>query len=107
MSSISTLSSSNGVTLFLTSCEQTVSVLGILSATRTLNTGAPEGYVSSPVLFTLYTNECRSHTTNKCIIKFTDDTAILSLMKKDSDISEFHSELGVFLVHGTMTITCF
>lgn len=94
---------------FLTSRKQTISVLDILSANQTLNTGAPKGCVCSPVLFTLYTNECRSHTTNNCINKLTDDTAISSLMKKDSDISEFHSELGFFffLVHGTMTITCF
>ena len=47
-----------------------------MSTIRT-NTGAPQGCVISPVLFTLYTNDCVS-THDSCeIIKYADDTAIL------------------------------
>ena len=45
---------------FLTNRSQRVSVNGTLSETKTLNTGAPQGCVSSLVLFTLYTDAFRS-----------------------------------------------
>ncbi len=67
---------------FLTDHSQTVGVNGVLSAPQTLNTGAPQGSVSSPVLFTLYTNKCRSHNPNYHVIKISDDTAILSYWKR-------------------------
>lgn len=41
--------------------------------------GAPQGCVSSPVLFTLSTDTCRSFNPNNHVIKFWDDTAVLSL----------------------------
>ncbi len=67
--------------LFLTNRKQQFSVNGTLSESRTLSTGAPQGCVSSPILFTLYTDECRRCYSNNYIIKFSDDTAILGLLK--------------------------
>lgn len=61
---------------FLTNCSQQVSVNGTLSEIKTLSTGAPQGCVSSPVLFTLYTDECRRFYLRNHIIKFSGDTAI-------------------------------
>lgn len=57
-----------------------------------ISTGAPQGCVSSPVLFTLYTNGCVRKTTNNYVVKFSDDTAILSLLYKDQEISSYHSD---------------
>lgn len=82
---------------FLTSHSQQVSVNGTLSETKTLSTGAPQGCVSSHVLFTLYTDACRSFYPNNHNIKFSDDTAILALLKNHSDLSEYFREIQRFI----------
>lgn len=58
----------------------------MLSEHLTIHTGAPLGCISSPILFTLYTNECTCSTANNYMIKFSDDTAILGLILDTSDI---------------------
>ncbi|KAK0156584.1 hypothetical protein N1851_000016 [Merluccius polli] len=40
----------------------------------------PQGCVLSPLLYILYTNDCVSHTSECCLIKFTDDTALVGLL---------------------------
>lgn len=64
---------------------------GTLSESSSLITGAPQGCVSAPVLFTLYTNECRSSGPSNYTIKFSDDTAVLARPKKKGDLSECYS----------------
>ena len=68
---------------FLTERVQHVKVNKAISLPITTNTGAPQGSVISPVLFTLYTSDCRSETDNTCIVKFADDTAIVGLIEND------------------------
>ncbi len=65
-------------------------VIRTLSESTIINTGAPQGCVSSPVLFTLYTNECTCSTVNNYMIKFSDDTAILGLISGTSDVTYKH-----------------
>ena len=65
---------------FLTYRVQLVKVNQTLSQTVVTNTGAPQGCVSSPILYILYTSDCTSSSTNNYIIKFSDDSAILSLL---------------------------
>ena len=61
------------------------------------NIGAPQGCVSLPILYFLYTNDCTSSSTNNYIITFSDDSAILSLLHVDSDISMCTSEIESFV----------
>ncbi len=61
------------------------------------NKGAPQGCVSSPILFTLYTNECVSGQDNIFFITFSDDTAILSLLHRNTTCLQYVSEVDRFV----------
>ena len=55
------------------------------SASITLNTGAPQGCVLSPLLYSLYTHDCvAKHSTNS-IVKFADDTAVVGLISGNDE----------------------
>ncbi len=45
---------------FLTNCTQCVKINDTLSDVKSISIGAPQGCVCSPILFTLYTNDCFS-----------------------------------------------
>ena len=68
---------------FLTGRTQQVWVDKAISCARTTNTGAPQGYVLSPALFTLYTADCRSNKEPNLLIKFADDTSLTDLVEQD------------------------
>ncbi len=65
---------------FLTNRPQSVKLGPHLSSTRTLSTGSPQGCVLSPLLFTLYTADCRPVHANNTIAKFADDTTVVGLI---------------------------
>ena len=68
---------------FLVSRSQTVRHQAALSSSRSISTGSPQGTVLSPILSTVYTNDCTGTgtTTN---IKYSDDSAIEDLPNSDS-----------------------
>ncbi len=51
----------------------------------TLNVGAPQGCVLSPLLYSLYTHDCVSSHSSTSIIKFADDTVVLGLINYDDE----------------------
>ena len=61
------------------------------------NTGAPQGSVIAPVLFTLYTNDCQSTCHNVPLIKYADDTSIQALITSDTDLTNYMIEIGRFV----------
>jgi len=65
---------------FLIGRTQRVRVNGQLSDLSVTSTGSPQGCVLSPLLYILYTNDCRSIFENSHILKFVDDTVIVSLL---------------------------
>ncbi|KAI3357104.1 hypothetical protein L3Q82_015570, partial [Scortum barcoo] len=50
------------------------------SSTLTLNTGAPQGCVLSPLLYSLFTHDCVATHISNTIIKFADDTTVIGLI---------------------------
>ena len=48
-------------------------------------TGSPQGCVLSAPLYFLYTDDCRSKQENSYLIKFSDDSALLSLLQGTQD----------------------
>lgn len=65
---------------FLSERPQNVRVSRKTCKTITLSTGAPQGCMLSPLLFTLLTHDCvPSYSTNR-IIEFADDTTLVGLI---------------------------
>ncbi len=62
------------------------------SSTRTISTGAPKGCILSPLLFSLYTNDCTSKDPSVKLLKFADDTTLIGLIQ-DGDESAYRQEV--------------
>ncbi len=70
---------------FLTGRPQVVKVVQFTSNSITLNVGAPQGCVLSPLLYSLYTHDCVSSHSSTSIIKFADDTVVLGLINNNDE----------------------
>ncbi|KAI4886167.1 hypothetical protein NFI96_001515 [Prochilodus magdalenae] len=77
---------------FLTDRPQCVRIGNHTSSTLILNTGTPQGCVLSPLLFTLFTNDCTPTHSSNTIIKFADDTTIVGLIS-DGDERAYRNEV--------------
>ena len=67
---------------FLSDRPQQVLVNDIRSDITVLNTGAPQGTILSPLLFSLYTNEFQLDQEKFSLFKYADDMALVALLKK-------------------------
>ena len=67
-----------------------------ISATLTLNTVAPQECVLSPLLYSLFTHDCVAKHDSNTIIKFTDDTTVVSLITNDDETREEVRDLAVW-----------
>jgi hypothetical protein len=71
---------------FLTCRPQYVKIGDVKSQVIVTNTGAPQGCVLSPLLFTLYTSDCRCVNEQSQLFKYADDTALVSKCTNDDDM---------------------
>lgn len=78
---------------FLVNRKQAVRVNSTMSDVITTSTGAPQGCVLSPVLFTIYTSDCRPTSPECRIIKYADDTVVLGLICNSNE-STYRNEIS-------------
>ena len=81
---------------YLTSRLQDVRLNGLLSSAIRTNIGAPQGIVSAPFLFTLYTADCRSTDESWPLVKFADDTELVGNIRNDED-AIYHKQIENFV----------
>ncbi len=74
---------------FLTGRPQVVKMGQFTSNSNTLNVGAPQGCVLSPLLYSLYTQDCVSSHSSTSIVKFADDTVVLALISNNDETAYF------------------
>ncbi len=78
---------------FLTGRSQVVRMGNNTSSPLTLNTGAPQGCVLSPLLYSLYTHDCTATHSSNVIVKFADDTMVIGLIT-DNDETAYRAEVS-------------
>ncbi|KAK1784591.1 hypothetical protein P4O66_003261 [Electrophorus voltai] len=71
---------------------QSVRVGNCASSTLTLSTGARQGCVLSPLLYSLYTYDCTATSSSTIIVKFADDTVVMGLIS-DNDERAYLEEI--------------
>ena len=81
---------------FLCDRPQRVSLSGTRSDELIVNTGAPQGCVLSPILFSVYTNEVVSTNALLRLVKFADDMALVARLQDKNNFAEYFLQL-VFL----------
>ncbi len=81
---------------FLTGRSQVVRMGNNTSSPLILNTGAPQGCVLSPLLYSLYTHDCTATHSSNVIVKFADDTTVIGLIT-DNDETAYREEVSTLI----------
>ena len=79
---------------FLTGHPQVVKVGNNISTPLILNTGAPQGCLLSPLLYSLFTHDCVVMHASNSIMKFADDTTVVGLIT-NNDKTAYKEEVKV------------
>jgi hypothetical protein len=82
---------------------QVVKVGNNISTSLTLNTGAPQGCILSPLLYSLFTYDCVAM--HASIIKFADNTTVVGLITKNDETAyrEEVRALGVWFQENNLS----
>ncbi|KAF7660098.1 hypothetical protein LDENG_00288340, partial [Lucifuga dentata] len=70
---------------FLQNRKQVVKIYNNFSRSLTISTGAPQGCVLSPLLYSLYTNHFTSQHSSVKTFKFTDDPTLVGLISNNNE----------------------
>ncbi|KAK3506713.1 hypothetical protein QTP70_016250 [Hemibagrus guttatus] len=73
----------NWILDFLTGRPQSVQIGNSISSTTTQNTGASQGCILSPLLYTLLTHDCAAMHRSNHIIKLANDTTVVGLVREN------------------------
>ena len=80
---------------FLRDRPQRVCVNGYLSEEVVLNSGAPQGCVLPPMLFSIYTIHMNLQTAVTCLFKFADDMALVGLLLDEDSLATYFSHISL------------
>ena len=89
---------------FLTDRKHWVKINNTIFSIITTNIGAPQGCVSSPALFSVYTSDCRpvdSFISKDHLFKYADDKALLSLITENNH-QIYETEIPKTWFHGVI-----
>ena len=84
---------------FLTNTSHLVKMGNKVSTALTVSTGTLQGCCLNPKLFALYTHDCTSSQDDNIIMKYADDTTILSFIR-GGDESSYRELVHKTTVHG-------